>query len=346
MDKSQISEDLYNALLDAKVGSRVLMSLNGSAQEGQPAETLVYVIDIEKTTKPLTRAEGKKIDQSKNPVTVKWADNGEPSISKPKGKAPKELESYTTIEGEGPKVKEGQNVAVHYSGWLWDDNSKYFDSSWQDGRGPFAVDPVGQAQVIDGWNEGLVGAKVGSQIVLVIPPDKRIWQNRAARRAFPATPPSCSSSTSSPLRAETQFAKNWVPEHHRTTTQGDTMSKQKPVVEFPGTEAPTELVIVDDIIGDGAEAASGHTVSVNYVGIAHSTGEEFDASYNRGTPLEFRLGSGMVISGWDQGIQGMKVGGRRTLQIPPHLAYGDQGAGGVIKPGESLIFVCDLEGVR
>ncbi|GAA1542445.1 MULTISPECIES: FKBP-type peptidyl-prolyl cis-trans isomerase [Brevibacterium] len=172
MDKKQISEGLYNALLDTKVGSRVLMSLNGSAQQGQPAQTLVYVIDIEKTTKPLTHAEGEKVDQSNNPVTVTWADNGEPSISKPKGKAPKELESYTTIEGEGPKVKEGQSVAVHYSGWLWDDNSKYFDSSWQDGRGPFAVDPVGQAQVIDGWNEGLVGAKVGSQIVLVVPPDK------------------------------------------------------------------------------------------------------------------------------------------------------------------------------
>lgn len=172
MDKSQISEELYNALLDTKVGSRVLMSLNGSAQQGQPAQTLVYVIDIEKTTKPLTRAEGKQVDQSKNPVKVTLADNGEPSISKPKGKAPKELETYTTIEGKGPKVKEGQSVAVHYSGWLWDDNSKYFDSSWQDGRGPFAVDPVGQAQVIDGWNEGLVGAKVGSQIVLVVPPDK------------------------------------------------------------------------------------------------------------------------------------------------------------------------------
>nr|WP_245162187.1 FKBP-type peptidyl-prolyl cis-trans isomerase [Brevibacterium marinum] len=172
MDKGQISEELYNALIDTKVGSRVLMSLNGSAQQGQPAQTLVYVIDIEKTTKPLTHAEGEKVDQSDNPVTVTRADNGEPSISKPKGKAPKELETYTTIEGEGPKVKEGQSVAVHYSGWLWDDNSKSFDSSWQDGRGPFAVDPVGQAQVIDGWNEGLVGTKVGSQIVLVVPPDK------------------------------------------------------------------------------------------------------------------------------------------------------------------------------
>lgn len=124
------------------------------------------------------------------------------------------------------------------------------------------------------------------------------------------------------------------------------MNKQKPEVEFPGGDAPTELIITDNIVGEGREAGPGDTVAVHYVGVAHSTGEEFDASYNRGNPLEFRLGSGMVIAGWDKGIQGMKVGGRRTLQIPSHLAYGEQGAGGVIKPGESLVFVCDLENVR
>ena len=82
------------------------------------------------------------------------------------------------------------------------------------------------------------------------------------------------------------------------------------------------------------------------MGVAHSTGEEFDASWNRGTPLEFRLGVGMVIAGWDEGIVGMKVGGRRMLTIPPHKAYGDRGAGGLIGPGESLVFVVDLMGVR
>ncbi|SMX65937.1 FKBP-type peptidyl-prolyl cis-trans isomerase [Brevibacterium antiquum] len=167
-----VSQDLYDVLIGKPVGTRVAMTINGSPDNSQTSQTLVYVFDIKDSIKPLTRAEGKKVDQSKDPVTVTLADNGEPSISQPKGKAPTELESYTTIEGEGPKVKEGQKVAVQYSGWLWDDNSKYFDSSWQDGREPFAVDPVGQAQVIDGWNEGLVGAKVGSQIVLVVPPDK------------------------------------------------------------------------------------------------------------------------------------------------------------------------------
>ena len=119
----------------------------------------------------------------------------------------------------------------------------------------------------------------------------------------------------------------------------------KPEIEFFDPEPPTDLVVTDITEGDGAEATSGATVEVHYVGVAHSTGEEFDASYNRGQPLSFRLGVGQVISGWDQGVTGMKVGGRRQLVIPPHLGYGDRGAGGVIGPGETLIFVVDLLGV-
>ena len=119
----------------------------------------------------------------------------------------------------------------------------------------------------------------------------------------------------------------------------------KPEIEFFDPEPPTDLVVTDITEGDGAEATSGSTVEVHYVGVTHSTGEEFDASYNRGQPLSFRLGVGQVISGWDRGVTGMKVGGRRQLVIPPHLGYGDRGAGGVIGPGETLIFVVDLLGV-
>ncbi len=122
--------------------------------------------------------------------------------------------------------------------------------------------------------------------------------------------------------------------------------RTKPEIEFPGAEAPTELVIEDIIEGQGAEVKAGSTVSAHYVGVAHSTGEEFDASWNRGTPLDFRVGVGQVIQGWDQGLLVMKVGGRRKLVIPANMAYGDRGAGAAIKPGETLIFVVDLMGVR
>ncbi len=119
----------------------------------------------------------------------------------------------------------------------------------------------------------------------------------------------------------------------------------KPEIDFPDFDPPADLQVTDLTEGDGAQAAAGQTATVHYVGVAHSTGEEFDASWNRGDPLRFKLGAGQVIAGWDQGVQGMKVGGRRQLVIPPHLGYGDRGAGGVIKPGETLIFVVDLVSV-
>jgi peptidylprolyl isomerase len=120
------------------------------------------------------------------------------------------------------------------------------------------------------------------------------------------------------------------------------MRAGKPEVDFPGGEPPANLEITDIWEGDGKEAKAGDTVEVHYVGVAFSSGEEFDASWNRGEPLQFRLGAGQVIAGWDQGVQGMKVGGRRQLIIPPDQGYGNRGAGNRIRPGETLIFVCDL----
>jgi peptidylprolyl isomerase len=120
----------------------------------------------------------------------------------------------------------------------------------------------------------------------------------------------------------------------------------KPEVDVPGGEPPNDLRITDVTVGDGDEAAAGRTAVVHYVGVAHSTGEEFDASYNRGEPFSFRLGAGNVIAGWDRGVVGMRVGGRRQLVIPPDLGYGQRGAGSAIAPGETLIFVVDLIDLR
>jgi peptidylprolyl isomerase len=123
------------------------------------------------------------------------------------------------------------------------------------------------------------------------------------------------------------------------------VAPQRPEVDPVDGPPPTDLVSEDIALGEGARASQGDTVDVHYVGVAHSSGEEFDSSWKRGTPLRFPLGAGRVIAGWDQGVEGMKVGGRRRLVIPPHLAYGDRGAGGVIRPGETLIFVVDLVSV-
>jgi len=120
----------------------------------------------------------------------------------------------------------------------------------------------------------------------------------------------------------------------------------KPEVEIPDGPPSYQLEIDDITVGDGAEATRGKTVEVHYVGVSWKTKQQFDASWDRGDTLKFGLGKGQVIRGWDEGVAGMKVGGRRRITIPPNLAYGPRGAGGVIGPNETLVFVVDLVGVR
>ena len=122
---------------------------------------------------------------------------------------------------------------------------------------------------------------------------------------------------------------------------------EKPEVDVPvGTDPSYQLELDDITVGDGEEAAAGHAVEVHYVGVTWATGKQFDASWDRGNTFKFKLGKGDVIAGWDQGVAGMRVGGRRRITIPPMLAYGKRGAGGVIGPDETLVFVVDLVGIR
>ena len=124
-------------------------------------------------------------------------------------------------------------------------------------------------------------------------------------------------------------------------------SNEKPQVDVPSDQPPSYQLELDDIeVGDGDEAVDGKVVEVHYVGVSWATGDQFDASWDRGDTFKFKLGKGQVISGWDQGVAGMKVGGRRRITIPPDMAYGKRGAGGVIGPDETLVFVVDLVGVR
>jgi peptidylprolyl isomerase len=120
----------------------------------------------------------------------------------------------------------------------------------------------------------------------------------------------------------------------------------KPTVEIPAGDPPSELQLDDLTVGAGKEATPGTTCTMQYVGHSWSTGRQFDASWDRGEPFSFRLGAGMVIRGWDEGVAGMRVGGRRRLTIPPALGYGARGAGGAIGPNETLVFVVDLLDVR
>lgn len=135
-----------------------------------------------------------------------------------------------------------------------------------------------------------------------------------------------------------------------TTAEGSSEGAEalgkKPTVTVPEGSAPKQLEANELVEGSGAEAKAGDEVTVQYVGVGFKSGEQFDASWDRGEPFTFTLGAGEVIPGWDEGVEGMKVDGRRELIIPPELAYGAAGAPPAIGPNETLVFVIDLVAVN
>jgi FKBP-type peptidyl-prolyl cis-trans isomerase len=228
--------------------------------------------------------------------------------------SPSGLQIVDEIEGSGPAVQAGQSVTVHYTGWLFDASApqqrgEKFDSS-KDRDEPFEFD-LGAGMVIRGWDEGVQGMKVGGRRVLTIPPEL----GYGARGAGGVIPPNAT------LVFEVEL--------------------------LPTPERPA-LQITDLAVGSGATAQAGRRVSVHYTGWLHDPtapagrGRKFDSSKDRGQPFQFQLGAGMVIRGWDEGVQGMQEGGTRVLLIPPHLGYGAQGAGGVIPPHATLVFEVEL----
>ena len=116
----------------------------------------------------------------------------------------------------------------------------------------------------------------------------------------------------------------------------------KPEIDLPEGAAPTELTIRDLVVGDGLEAKPGRVVQVHYVGVTFESGREFDTSWDRGQTFKFAVGGGKVIKGWDRGVRGMKVGGRREIIVPPRLGYGNQSPSPLIPAGSTLVFVVDL----
>lgn len=220
------------------------------------------------------------------------------------------------VVGQGAVAQAGQTVTVHYTGWLHDAQApegrgRKFDASRDHGE-PFEFE-LGAGMVIPGWDEGVQGMHVGGKRVLTIPPEMAY----GAHGAGGVIPPNAT------LVFEVEL--------------------------LPTPERPA-LQITDVVEGQGAEARAGQDVQVHYTGwlydanAAQGRGAKFDSSKDRGRPFGFELGAGMVIRGWDEGVQGMKVGGTRVLVIPPHLGYGARGAGGVIPPNATLVFEVELLG--
>ena len=232
-----------------------------------------------------------------------------PDLEKPEVTVPDAavtaLEVTDLVVGDGPVATAGSTLVMQYVGVAQSTEAE-FDASWDRGQ-PFTF-TLGQGQVISGWDDGIEGMAAGGRRELVIPADQAYGDAGSGENIGP----------------------------------GETLVF---VVDLIAVASAPSVESTDLIVGEGATAERGQTLWVHYVGVSQSTGEQFDASWDRGNDqiFPFVLGVGQVIPGWDQGLVGMQVGGRRQLVIPPDLAYGDTGAGGgLIAPGETLVFVVDL----
>lgn len=231
------------------------------------------------------------------------------------------LKYKITEQGKGVKAAAGATVTVHYTGTLTD--GKKFDSS-KDRNQPFTF-KLGIGQVIKGWDEGIALLRVGDKAILTIPSELGYGAQNAG-----TIPPNSTLIFEVELLDVKEPAKPWV------LKKSDTLS----------TASGLQYIYVEHSKSDTAiQAASGKTVSVHYTGFL-TDGKVFDSSVDRGEPISFPLGQGRVIRGWDEGIALMKVGDKMRLIIPPHLGYGERGAGGVIPPNAILIFDVELMKVQ
>ena len=261
-----------------------------------------------------------------------------PVVTVPTDAAPTTLLTKDIVVGDGETAGTSGDVTVQYLGLLYADGTE-FDSSWK--RGQPATFPL--TGVIPGFAQGITGMKVGGRREIVIP--------SALGYGAAGSPPTIPANAdlifvvdlvSLGKTAASASAAPAVAKGGTDTIAGSVTAdlKTKPVIEIPTGAAPTALLTKDVVAGDGAIAGPGRTVQVQYVGVLYADGKEFDSSWKRGQPASFSLDG--VIPGFAQGIDGMKVGGRREIVIPAALGYGAQGSGADIPPNADLIFIVDL----
>ncbi|MCU1454681.1 MAG: FKBP-type peptidyl-prolyl cis-trans isomerase [Acidimicrobiales bacterium] len=325
----QIIQGWEEGLAGMKVGGRRLLVIpaplaygkNGLPPKIGADEPLQFVVDLLGV-----------YDTPKCKPPVKAPTNGAPVVTMPQRGAT-ELQTKDITPGTGAAAKSGSYVQVRYVGVACSTGAQV-DSTWAKGTDTTTI-TVGGGKPVPGWDQGLTGAKAGGRRQIDVPATLAYGaQGSATSNVGPNEPITYVIDIVSVSDTLSCKPANGVP-----------AAKGKPTVQMPATGA-TKLVIKDLITGKGMAAKKGSTVDVRYVGIACSTGKQFDASWDKGTTtFPVTLGQGQVIPGWDQGLIGVKPGGRRQLDIPAALAYGPQGQGS-IGPNEPLTFVIDVVSVK
>lgn len=251
-----------------------------------------------------------------------------------------ETNTRVLTEGDGPTIEEGQRVTLEYLGVNAADGEE-FDTSYGRGATTFNVDP---AQVIPGFANGLIGQQVGSQVLIgVTPEDGYGPQGGVEQAGIGATDTLLFVVEIQEVREVLGQAEGEevAPVEGLPTVEVD--EQGQPTITVPDTAPPTELVVQPLIVGEGPVVEEGQTITVHYSGVTWEDGEQFDSSWERGTPADFPIGTGAVIAGWDQALVGATVGSRLLLVIPPSLGYGEEGSpDGGITGDDTLVFVIDI----
>ena len=245
------------------------------------------------------------------------------------------------IKGKGKPVAKGDLLVAHYLGETWRDGT-VFDQSYE--RGSPATFGIGVAQVVPGWDQGLVGKRIGSRVVLVLPPDKAYGPSGNAQAGIRGSDTLVFVVDIVNAFGASAGAKGTPVAPVRGLPAVAIGPTGKPAITIPhGVAAPKKLVAQPLLAGSGAPVKKGQTVIAQYVGVIYGSGKQFDASRERGRPASFPIGVGRVIPGWDKALVGAKIGSRMLLVIPPEDGYGRQGnpqAG--IRGTDTLVFVVDI----
>lgn len=289
----------------------VLLVLAACGREREPEAPAAETAPVESTATAITPPPAEATAPAAPAPTLTPIDKDK-TVTNSEG-----LQYTETAPGPGPKPNPGDIVLVHYTGSLED--GTVFDSSYNRGQPLRFV--LGAGQVIPGWDAGIGMMNEGGQAVLVIPP-QLAYGDRGAGDVIPPN-------------ATLIFDVELV------DVQPGAPAAPTAVDEAAYTVAENGLKSFDLVVGDGPSPMPGQQIVVHYTGWLLDGGK-FDSSIDYGEPFTFNLGMGQVIGGWDQGLVGMKVGGKRQLVIPPDLAYGEQGAGGVIPPNATLVFEVEL----